>query len=92
MERRRTFEVEKSSSFKYTYRKMETAEKRKVDRGVDTVMLGPTDPDNPDITALSKRTNSQAYRFRMPGMWLFYSVHDKKPIITFTQIRQLKKM
>lgn len=85
------FGIEKTNTFHLQYKKLTTGMRRFVDEAEAAIKENPFDMKG-RIKAIARRRDGRLFRFRQPGMHIFYLVHNEEPMITMTQIVFLRKL
>jgi mRNA-degrading endonuclease RelE of RelBE toxin-antitoxin system len=80
------YELEKTSNFRSRFDQLEFRLKRTVQEAQEVLKESPQEYQN-HITFLSKRKDTLLYRFRVPGAYILYTVHEKEPLVTLTSIQ-----
>lgn len=73
-----TYDVEKTTSYRLQFSKLNLRFKRFVEEAVETVKQTPTDLPG-KITHIGNKKDGGLYRFRVPGCYLMYVVPFQAP-------------
>ncbi|MDX2084803.1 MAG: hypothetical protein SFZ03_05380 [Candidatus Melainabacteria bacterium] len=85
------YELEQTPAFRASVRKLDNRQRRLLDRAYDVLKETPMDSAaHEEITFLSKRKDHGLFRYRLPGVYIHYAVHEKIPVVTLTRVQSLR--
>jgi mRNA-degrading endonuclease RelE of RelBE toxin-antitoxin system len=81
------FELEKTPNYRFQYNKLSLKLQRMVNDALEIIKETPTEFQGKIMHLAKRKDFLNLYRFRIPGAYIHYLVHEDEPIVTLTSIK-----
>ncbi|MGE0200671.1 MAG: hypothetical protein AB7P76_06860 [Candidatus Melainabacteria bacterium] len=84
------YNLVKTSTFMVNFRGLPKKLKRLTLEAMEVIKESPTVYQDKITRMTARKEEGTAFKFRVPGAWITYVVHDKQPMVTMLSVREMK--